>query len=499
MSVSLAVPHPVSSAMSDPELMGGMFADASWAKWKAFVAALEGAPLSDGALAAFQHHTGRQTPPQTPFREAAAIVGRRGGKTRALAAIATIMATCRDWRPYLAPGERATVAIIASDRRQARSAMRFVRGMLLETPLLRPLVQKDEAEFIELTNSTVVEVHTCSLRAVRGYSLACVLADECAFWRDDLSANPDSEVLAALRPGLSNLPGSLLLLASSPYAKRGELYRAFRENFGRDDARVLVWRGTSLEMNSALDPGVVQRAYEDDPASAASEYGAEWRDDIAAFVSREVIEACVATGVHEVPPTPGGHYIAFCDPSGGSSDAMTLAIAHLGRDGIAVLDAVRIRKAPFSPESVVAEFAGTLRNYGINRVTGDRYAAEWPVERFRVHGIAYEVSDKNKNEIYQASLPLLNAHRVALLDNRQLVNELASLERRTARGGKDSVDHPVGAKDDLANATLGALLLASAFRAISWNFTAQDLHRIRVTGQRQRILNRAREARRMRI
>ena len=33
------------------------------------------------------------------------------------------------------------------------------------------------------------------------------------------------------------------------------------------------------------------------------------------------------------------------------------------------------------------------------------------------------------------------------------------LERRTARSGKDSVDHPPGGRDDLANVCCGALTL----------------------------------------
>ena len=67
---------------------------------------------------------------------------------------------------------------------------------------------------------------------------------------------------------------------------------------------------------------------------------------------------------------------------------MTLAIAHRDRD-VAVLDAVREIKPPFSPELVVSEFAALLKSYRVNRVTGDRYAGEWPRERFRAAGIQY--------------------------------------------------------------------------------------------------------------
>lgn len=61
-------------------------------------------------------------------------------------------------------------------------------------------------------------------------------------------------------------------------------------------------------------------------------------------------------------------------------------------------------------------------------------------------------------------LALLNSGQVELLDDRRLVAQIRGLERRTAWGGRDSIDHGPGGHDDLANATLGAVLLATATR-----------------------------------
>src|SRR4029450_12286297 len=38
--------------------------------------------------------------------------------------------------------------------------------------------------------------------------------------------------------------------------------------------------------------------------------------------------------------------------------------------------------------------------------------------------------------------------------------QLTALERRTSRGGRDSIDHAPGAHDDIANAVAGALVTA---------------------------------------
>ena len=48
-----------------------------------------------------------------------------------------------------------------------------------------------------------------------------------------------------------------------------------------------------------------------------------------------------------------------------------------------------------------------------------------------------------------------------LVDDDRLVRQLIGLERRTGRGtGRDIIDHPPGAHDDLANAAAGALVMA---------------------------------------
>jgi hypothetical protein len=68
--------------------------------------------------------------------------------------------------------------------------------------------------------------------------------------------------------------------------------------------------------------------------------------------------------------------------------------------------------------------------------------------------------------LYRDALPLLNSGRVELLDVPRLAAQLCSLERRTVRGGKDSIDHPPGAHDDLANAVAGVVTLAAVRRSL---------------------------------
>ena len=198
----------------------------------------------------------------------------------------------------------------------------------------------------------------------------------------------------------------------------------------------------------------------EDPARAAAEYGAIFRTDIEAFLPREVVEACLVSGRRELPPVSGISYVAFVDPSGGSAASMTLGIAHRGPDGHVVLDAVRERRPPFSPEAVTAEFAALLKSYGIHKVTGDRHGGEFLRERFSVHGVQYEIAEKPKSDIYRAFLPLLNDRRAELFEAPHLVSQLIGLERTVSKSGRELIGPAPNVHDDVANAVAGALVLA---------------------------------------
>jgi hypothetical protein len=443
---------------TEASLFADWFKDrASWVAWFVFLKTMFALPLDAAELALFQKCTGRSSPSLLGYLEVSLIIGRRGGKSLILALIAAYLACFYNWAPYLTGGERAVVMVIAADRRQAGVILRYLKAFL-GTPALAGMVERETADTIDLNNRITIEIQTASFRTIRGRTVVAALADELAFWRmsDDNSANPDTEILAALRPAMATIPKAMLLKASSPYSRRGALWNDHRRHFGKDESTTLVWQADTKTMNPSVPQSVIDAAYENDPADAAAEFGAQFRSDIEQFISREAAEACVIDGRFELPPMAGVHYTAFCDPSGGGSDSMTLAIAH--KEGnIAISDAVREFKPPFSPESVVSELCALLKSYRINTVVGDKYAGQWPAERFQVHGITYSASAKPKSDLYRDFLPAVNGRRVELLDHPKMVSQLCALERRTWRAGRDSIDHPKGQHDDVINCIAGSL------------------------------------------
>lgn len=452
-------PLTILEALDDPDLFAPHFKGESWKAWRAFLAALFGLPMDAEALEIYQRHTGRTAAPTEAFTEAALIVGRRGGKSRKLALIAVFLATLRDYSAFLAPGEDATVAVLAATRKQARRILSYCKALLTKTPLLAGMLVDDNTEEIRLSNGVVIEVSAANFRNVRSATLIAALADEIAFWRtEETSANPDAEILRALKPGLASIPGGILLLASSPYAKTGELYAYHRRYHGRDDADVLVWQADTASMNPTIRAKFLAREFEKDPESAAAEYGAQFRDDLADFLTPEAVEGVTVPGRAELAPEPGITYAAFVDTSGGIKDRMTLAIAHRDARGVGILDTLLEVKPPFNPERVVEQCAGLLRRYGVSRVRGDRYAGQWPVARFAEHGITFEQTARPRSEIYLDFLPLVTAQRVELLDLPRIGAQLAGLVRRTAGSGRESVNHKPGAHDDAANSVAGVLV-----------------------------------------
>jgi len=102
--------------------------------------------------------------------------------------------------------------------------------------------------------------------------------------------------------------------------------------------------------------------------------------------------------------------------------------------------------------------------------------------------ISYELSPAPKSVLYGALLPLLNSERIELPDNARLISQLAGLERRTARGGKDSIDHSPGQHDDVANCVAG---LASLLTAASEGASIELLQRCNGTYDEEEAAQRA--------
>lgn len=437
--------------MTDTALFGDQFGGDSFEAWRTLLSGFYGLPLSDAELSHWQDITGRQSAPQFAHDELWLAIGRRGGKTQNAALLAVYEACFRDHQHKLAPGEVATTLVMAADRKQARSVFRYITGMMNQNPMLARLIVKESADTLELSNRSVIEVGTASFRATRGYTFAAVIADEVAFWRSEDSANPDFEILNAVRPGLATLDGPLIAL-SSPYSRRGELWANYRRHYGQEGS-ILVAQAPSRTMNPALPERLVKQAYDRDPVAASAEYGAQFRTDISAFITRDLVDNNARQHPLIIPPQSGNRYGAFVDVAGGGQDEYTLAIAHL-KDSRVIIDGVWAERG--DPATITGTYARIMQQYGIRRCTGDRYAAEWPRQEYQKHRITMDNSPLNRSGLYLELMPLLQTGRIELPPDEKALTQFSLLERRTGRNGQDTIDHGPQGHDDRANAIAGA-------------------------------------------
>lgn len=349
--------------LTDKGLLAKALAGDSWTAWRVLLIAAMGEPLTDAERQLFQQLTNRPQEPNQRVEEFVGVIGRRGGKSRAISVLATYIAGLNR-HPSLVPGERGVLLIIAPDQKQADICLDYCEANFRNSPVLAQLIESRTARSLKLTNRVDIEVRASDFRRLRGPTYIAIICDELAFWYSDNSANPDLEILNAVRPGLATTGGPLFMI-SSPYARRGELWRLYDRYYGKaDDPLILVAQGTSRTFNPSLPQSVVDRAMERDPSSAQAEYLAQFRTDLEAFVSIDAVRACVSTNTYERAPIPGTTYHAFVDPAGGSgSDSMTMAVGHIDHSKqTVILDALREVKPPFSPEQVTAEFAALLRS-----------------------------------------------------------------------------------------------------------------------------------------
>jgi hypothetical protein len=441
-------------AIKDPKIFGSLFKDLrSWTAWMVCLKAIFAIPMSKEELKIYAKYTGRRIPPRTPFKEAFLIIGRRGGKSFIAALVIVFLAVFIKWDLGL---EKGYIMCIASDRKQASIVFHYVRK-ILQLPAFRNMVVNETKEEIELSNDIVIAIHTCSYRSLRGYQICASVCDEINFYRT-LGANPAAEILNAMRPSLNGIKGSILLAISSAYSKSGPLWEAYRDKFGVDNSEVLVWKGSTADMNTTYPIREIEKALKNDYHVARAEFFSEFRADIQSYLSDEEVESVVIRGRFELPPIAGVRYHAFCDPSGGKRDSMTLSVCHL--EGTkAVQDCMKVWNAPFNPSNCVTSFAQVLKSYGIYQIHGDRYSGAWCSSEFEKHGILYEPAQLNKSQLFLEFLTMVMRRAVEILDNRTLTNQLMQLERKTG-GVQDSIGHAPGLMDDAANALAGCCVMA---------------------------------------
>ena len=447
-------PIDIIQAIRDPNILGDTISPAQ----EAALRCLYGLPLEGELLELAEQHLGGAWVPGTEYREAAFICGRRSGKSDKLAAnVAIYEAFFRDHN--LSPGETGIVLLLAQNMRQARVVRGYIEGKINKSPILRHHVTNTRAHELELDNRITISIHPSSFRAIRGLSVVCCICDEIAFWwTEDNYANPDTEVVKAVRPAMATFEYGKLLLASSPYAMSGVLWDAWQR---RDkDPDTLVWHAPTALMNPTVTKHFLAKEEARDTENYRREYLAEFTEAISSFLSAEAIQQCVVEGRTELPPDRKNFiYVAAIDAAY-KGDRFTICIAHHNQEKV-VIDYLGgwlgTRQHPLQLKTVLPEIKALSERYGFCRIFADQFGAEPLKHALQNYSLTLEertFTSASKADIYATLRTRITDGKIELLDHPASLRELRGLELERLPGGAIRIGHAGHGKasDDYADA-----------------------------------------------
>jgi hypothetical protein len=416
---------------------------------RAFLKSFYGLKLNGEELDFYYRATGRKIYIPLEQKEVTAIIGRRGGKTRLAAQIAVFEA----FRHKLPRGKRAFILVIAPVLRQSETAFDYISEYIHGSPvLLRSIVEERKSE-IKLRNGITIRCQPCNT-TVRGLSVVCAICDEVGFWiHEQTAANPEEQVMAALRPTMATFRDAKLIKISTPCRKEGILWRDLQD---RQNLRYTVRQLSTKDMNPTISDEVLEEARCDNEEYFRREFLAQFTDSLVGWITPEMLDPCIARGQREFPRVFSGTYIAAVDPAFRNSD-FGFAILHRSDDGhITVAYTARwsgTRKNPLNCDSVCAQIKDVLRRYEINSLIGDQYCFPVLKDRFRQLEIFYrEISfgSHTRASIYGNLRQLIAQQKITIVEEPELLRQLRYLEEIRSPNGNIDVRPPGSSKDDMA-------------------------------------------------
>ncbi len=466
-------------------IFSSWFAGGTWAMWRTVGKVIFGEPLTAAELKIFQRFTGRILAPTTSMREVWLACGRRAGKDYFVAACVVYLACVKKWT--FKPGELGRIMLLAVDSDQSDILFEYVSNLIDSIPEFAAMVEKRSVKLgmrrLLLRNRIEVLIKPADKRRVRGRILVAVIFDEVAhWWNDERHANPDSEVYAAVMPGMLGIPDAKLIAISSTYRRKGLLFETDKRQWGRDTItvngqtrpnRVLFWKAATWEMrpveseeHRALFPTFEEELADEkakDPSSFAAEYGSEYRADMEDYLSVEAVEACVVKGRDTLPYDGKSVHRAFIDTAGGGGqDSLALCISKTTPTGAAVVRLFE-KRPPFDAEDAADTVKKILGEYGITMLYGDNFGGDTWKSMFVKRGLGYSTDTRAATVLYRGFAPVVTGRKVEMLDPdvnatvSRCVNQLTGLIKREAG---EKITHANGEHDDLANALAGGVLLS---------------------------------------
>ena len=476
------------------------------AAWRAFVRAIYGLPLDDADRESFRLIAGHAQPLVGGYRDALAVVGRRGGKSEIAAGLGLYETLVVDHMRF-SPGARGHFFIVSRTIKQSLQTFRYARQIVEHNPELNDLLEVDPVESLNyggelrFVNNASLSCFAAQKGSARGFTTLGAIFDEFAWLAsDEESANQDEEIITAVRFGAAppeGAPPRRMLAISSPAAKRGYVFDQFAQHYGRADAPVLVVQGNTRAFNPSIDEKWLAAEKKRDPKAYLREIEAQFADAVSAWIDRAAVEQAIL-GRDEKPLQSGYRPYTAAIDVGFKRDRTVLVIAHCEdipvtslrhRESVVVaindltgeplpmrrtwapkrrfvVDGVWIwtpsSGVPLDAPRLVSEIAAIAFQYGISDITADQYSIVPLQGEFRRHGIRLGEltwSSATKLEAFNLLRESFYDQRVSLPAMPIIVDELTQLQERIS-GQTVQFSAPGRQHDDVAHAIAACHLRA---------------------------------------
>jgi len=369
--------------------------------------------------------------------------GARGGKSFLTSIVALFESIVRadHWRQYLQPRETGYALIVATRLQQAEAVIQRNCSRLLEDSLVSYMLKSTWQAELELINGLRIASLPCNSTAGRGLPIFFLAFDELAHFRVE-GVKADETVYSALRPRQAQFPGAKCLKISTPAAKQGLFWTEFSEGFAVPD-RLTIQAPTRL-LNPTIPQKFIDKEYARDPDNAAREFGAEFAETLAGFFGGciEKLADCFQLAGDQ-PPNKSFRYFGGIDQSGLTGrDRFAFAVGHnVLSDGKprTVIDVARSWDTT-DDEQILGEIKALAGDYGVLRVSIDRYAGGWVEKALQKIGLVVEIRPPLP-VVYSNLKSLILSGHLLLPDRRDLRDGLARTQAYYSKANNLTIGH----------------------------------------------------------
>lgn len=413
------------------------------------------------------------------------ICGRRSGKTLLSAVISVYCAISNNWKPFLQKTPFATVLIMSHSREFSDEVLEVIKGLIENSPILSRLINADAKQTASAMNLRVpwvvngmieyskvqIKVGAASSKTTRGIAACAILCDEIAYWNlDESMKETDVKIMKAVRPAMKQFGKlAMLIKLSSPGIKQGVLYNEYQmDRAGTLPETYAVFKASSWLMNMILPKEEFIEEWEYDQDGFDTEYRSNFADSLSNFISSELLDLSVQTGVKFVTPIESKEikYYASIDAAF-KADRFTFTLVSCRENRVTqhvIMGWEGSKKDPVKAHTVAQYIKNILKNFPVDHVAADQYAFQPLKEIFDQYGVElkeYTFTPTFKKKIYFNLKKLVHSQQIDLLDHEEQLKEIKALVVEQSATGTIRIGHPPGGHDDYADSTAVATFLAT--------------------------------------